>query len=125
MKTVKPENQEFEHSVGKSTLCRIDWKSWDKELPPKCTSIYIIIKLESGYYPVTGIYTETVIPAVDGVFPETKWKKVQFDDLDFPEIFIPPHNDDNYERLIAWGKLKSIIPLGIECEICHELRCIC
>ena len=123
MKTKRPENPEFARAVGKSTLLRIDWKNWKKEVPTSGQDIWVIIRLQDGYYPVMGTYFDEVIPASkDGHFPESRWRSVRFQDFGLPDIYI---GNKEAKRLVAWGVNRSIVRLGKDCKKCKRLECSC
>ena len=106
------ENPDFVRAVGKSSLLRIDWKSW-KEMPKSGDKIWVILRLKKGYYPVTGTYFDEVIPASkDGHFPASRWKQIKFDDFGIPDIFVGPSHDKNQKRLVAWGVHRGVIRLA-------------
>lgn len=124
-KNKKLENPEFAKAVGKSTLLRIDWKDWKKELPPTGVPIWIVIRLSDGYYPVTATYIDEHIPASkDGECAASRWQRIMFDEY-LPDIFIGNTKDKNAKRLIAWGRNKGIIQLGTDCHVCKRLDCAC
>lgn len=123
MKKKKLENLEFAKAAGQSTLLRIDWKDWKKEIPNSGQDIWIVIKLTDGYYPVRGTYWDETLPASkDGTFSKTRWQSVRFDDYFLPEIYI---GNKEQKRLIAWGAHKAFVRLGKDCKKCKQLRCIC
>ena len=106
------DNPDFKFAVGKSSILRIDWKSWD-EFPESGQDIWVVLRLKNGFYPVTGTYFDEVIPASkEGNFPETRWRSVKFHDFGIPEIYVGKHHDANQKRLIAWGVHKGIIRLA-------------
>lgn len=111
-KPKKLDNPDFKFAVGKSSLLRIDWQSWDT-LPKSGQDIWVVLRLQNGFYPVTGTYFDETIPASkDGHFPETRWKSIKFHDFGIPEIYVGKHHDKNQKRLIAWGAHKGIVRLG-------------
>lgn len=118
-------NPEFANPVGKSSLLRIDWKSWKDECPKNGTSIWVILKFTNGYVPVTGTYLDHTLPASsDGHFPETRWRSVKFDDFEYPDIFVGMR-DKNEKRMIAWGVHRGVVSLGTDCKKCKMLQCNC
>jgi len=106
-------NNDFLKAVGKSSILRIDWKSWN-ELPNSGCRIWIVVRLDKEVVVVTGTYFDETIPASkDGHFPETRWRQVKFDEFGFPDTFVgPDHRDKNAKRLVAWGYHKGIIRLA-------------
>ena len=125
-KTKKQEisNIDFADAVGKSSLLRIDWKSWDT-LPENGMDIWVVVRLDKGYYPFTATYHDEIIPNTDN-FPETRWRQIKFHDFEMPDVFVGLyHEDKNFERLIAWGTHRGIVRLGVDCPICKQLQCIC
>jgi len=90
----KLEGSELAKAIGTYTYLRILWKDWKKELPPLHKQIFVIIRLESGYYPTTA---ELIGP------PEIQI--VRFDDSTLPDIYL---RDKETKRLIAWGVLQKI-----------------
>ena len=120
----KLENPDFARPVGKSSILRIDWKSWDKETPKSGQEIWVILKLKNGYYPVTGTYFDETLPA-NGPFKESRWRQIKFHDFGIPDIFVKPHCDKNQKRLVAWGSHKGVVRLGKNCKKCGCLPCKC
>lgn len=100
-KKAKLENPQFAKAVGTTTFLRLDWQSWDS-LPPENTQIFVIVRLENGYYPMTATYYDEVIPA-KGPFKASRWQQVKFDDA-IPTIFL---GNKEAKRLIAWARLKE------------------
>jgi hypothetical protein len=119
----KLENFAFSRAVGKSTLLRIDWKDWNKELPKSGAQIWVVIRLENGFYPVQGTYWDETLPAsADGKFPSSRWQSVKFTDYGVPEIYL---RSKEQKRLRAWGYNVAAITLGKECKKCKRLECAC
>jgi len=100
--TIKLENPEFAKVVGTTTFLRLDWQSWDK-LPPKNQQIFVIVRLDNGYYPVTATYLDETLPA-NGPFKASRWQQVKFDDS-IPMVFL---GSKDAKRLIAWARLIKI-----------------
>ena len=97
--TTKLENPEFAKAVGTTTFLRLDWQSWDK-LPPQNQQIFVIVRLDNGYYPVTATYLDEILPA-NGPFKASRWQQVKFDDS-IPMVFL---GSKDAQRLIAWARL--------------------
>jgi hypothetical protein len=110
----KQENLDFAHPVGKSSILRIDWKSFKKEMPKSGQDIWVVLKARNGYHVVTGTYFNEVIPASkDGNFPETTWKIIKFHDFGCPDILVgKQYANKNQKRLMAWGVNRGIIRLA-------------
>ena len=88
------EGSELAKAIGTYTYLRILWKSWKKELPPPHRQIFVIIRLEKGYYALSA----TVIdPTGVGL--------VRFDDSIIPDTYL---GGKDAKRLIAWGILQKI-----------------
>ena len=85
---------ELSRLVGKLTYFSILWKSWKAEMPPANEQIFVILKLDDGYFPVTAEFLDP-----------KNFKQIKFDDPVLPDIYF---GDKNTKRLIAWGKLKQI-----------------
>ena len=100
--TTKLENPEFAKAVGTTTFLRLDWQSWDK-LPPQNQQIFVIIRLDNGYYPVTATYLDEFFEA-KGPFTASRWQQVKFDDS-IPMIFL---GSKDAKRLIAWARLIKV-----------------
>ena len=115
MKKKPLENVEFAEAIGKSTLLRIDWLDWKKEQPKNGEDVWVVVKLENGYYPVRGTY-------FDETFFKSRWRSVKFFDAGIPDIFLKSEDDN---RLIAWGRNQTVVQIGIQCVICGELQCQC
>ena len=113
-KTEKQQNLDFAHPVGKSSILRIDWKSFKKEMPKSGQDIWVVLKARNGYHVVTGTYFNEVIPASkDGNFPETTWKIIKFHDFGCPDILVgKQYANKNQKRLMAWGVNRGIIRLA-------------
>lgn len=108
----KLENPDFAHPVGKSSILRIDWKSFKKELPKSGQDIWVVLKTKNGYLLANGTYFNEVIPA-SGPFEESRWKQIKFHDYGIPEILVgKEYADKNQKRLIAWGVNRGIIRLA-------------
>jgi hypothetical protein len=107
-------NADFANPVGKSSILRIDWKSFKKEMPESGQSIWVVLKAKNGYHVVTGTYFNEVIPASkDGHFPETTWKQIKFNDFGIPDILVgKEYSDKNQKHLVAWGVNRGIIRLA-------------
>jgi hypothetical protein len=118
----KLKNQDFSRSVGKSSLIRIDWKSWTEEVPQSGQDIWVVVKLEKGYYPVTGYYVDHTIPPTKGFPKGSRWISVRFHEFGIPEIF---KGSRDWKRLIAWGIHKGVVRLGKDCNKCGHLYCSC
>lgn len=95
-KRKKLENCHLAKMAGKTTRHIIKWISFKEERPPEDTLIFIIVKLDNGYYPVTGLY---IVYAPD---PKNRWEYIRFDDDTLPETYF---NTKDEKRLIAWGRL--------------------
>lgn len=80
--------------VGKKTFLELEWKSWKKELPPAYCQIFVILRLDKGYFPVTAEFLD----------PEN-FKVVKFDDFTLPDCYL--ESNEGW-RLHAWAKLKRI-----------------
>ena len=98
-------------AVGQSTLLRIDWKSFNDEMPKSGQDIFVIVKFSDGYSPLHAEYLDG-----DGF----KW--LRFRDSSMPHVY---HGSDDWKRMIAWGCLKPIIQLTKECPMCKQLQCQC
>lgn len=92
--TSKLENADLAGLIGKHTYLRILWKDWKKELPPANKQIFVIIQLDSGYYPVTAEFLDP-----------NHFKMIKFDDASLPSIYL---GDKETKRLVAWGVLRKI-----------------
>jgi hypothetical protein len=111
---------EFADAIGKTTVLALEWKDWEKELPESGDRVYIISKLEDGFYPVTGIYFDEIIPA-SGTFKKSRWQTVRIDDG--PMVIL---GGEDANRLIAWAKPKRIGKvLNEDCIICKKVLCCC
>ena len=110
----KQENLDFAHPVGKSSILRIDWKSFKKEMPKSGKDIWVILKVSNGYMVAQGTYFNEVIPASEnGTFPATTWKQIKFHDFGLPDILVgKEYADRNQKRLVAWGVHRGIIRLA-------------
>ena len=113
-KTKKIENADFANPVGKSSIIRIDWKSFKKEMPKSGQDIWVVLKVSNGYMVATGTYFNEVIPASkDGNFPDTTWKQIKFHDFGLPDILVgKEYADKNQKRLVAWGVNQGIVRLA-------------
>lgn len=110
----KQENLDFAHPVGKSSILRIDWKSFKKEMPKSGQDIWIVLKAKNGFMVAQGTYFNEVIPASkDGNFPETTWKQIKFHDFGIPDILVgKEYSDKNQKHLVAWGAHRGIVRLA-------------
>lgn len=123
MKKKKTDNPDFSKAVGKSSLLRIDWRDWSKELPTSGQDIWVVIRLKNGFYPVTGTYFDQTLPASkDGNFPQSRWRSVRFTEFGIPETFM---GSREWKRLIAWGVHRGVVRLAIDCPKCKRLQCSC
>lgn len=119
----KLDNFEFSRAIGKSTILRIDWKDWKKELPKAGSPIWIVVRLQNGYYPVQGTYLDETLPASEnGTFPASRWQSVRFNEYSIPEIYM---KSKEWKRLKAWGYNVAVIQLGKDCKKCKRLDCAC
>lgn len=107
-------NPDFAHPIGKSSILRIDWKSFKKEMPKSGQDIWIVLHCKDGYMVATGTYFNEVIPASkDGNFPETRWKQIKFHDFGIPDILVgKEYSDKNQKHLVAWGAHRGILRLA-------------
>jgi len=114
-------NPDFAKPIGKSSLLRIDWKSWDKEVPRHCEDIWVIIRLKKGYFPVTGTYFDQSFPAKEDM-PSARFRSVRFTEFGIPETFM---GSKDWKRLIAWGTHRGVVRLAKDCKKCKRLECVC
>ena len=106
------QNLDFAHPVGKSSILRIDWKSFKKEMPKSGQDIWVFLKARNGYMVVTGTYFNEVIPA-NGPFKASVWKQIKFHDFSIPDILVgKEYADKNQKHLVAWGVNRGIIRLA-------------
>lgn len=107
-------NLDFANPVGKSSILRIDWKSFKTEMPKKSQDIWVILKVRNGYIVAMGTYFDEVIPASkNGNFPETRWKQIKFHDFGIPDILVgKEYSDKNQKHLVAWGAHRGIVRLS-------------
>jgi hypothetical protein len=106
------------NAVGQTTLLRIDWKSWKDEMPKSGRDIIVICRYEDGYSPLHAEYwDERLSPGPNGRF-----QSVKFRDSGMPRIFL---NDENWDKMVAWGYLKQVFALTKKCPICKNLQCQC
>lgn len=110
----KQENLDFAHPVGKSSILRIDWKSFKKEMPRSGQDIWVVLSVTNGYMVTQGTYFDEVIPASkEGNFPETRWKQIKFHDFGIPDILVgKQYSDKNQKHLVAWGAHRGVIRLA-------------
>jgi hypothetical protein len=85
---------EFANVVGNTIFLKLEWKSWEDELPPAYEQIFVILRLDKGYYPLTAEFLD----------PEN-FKYVKFDDPRIPDCYL---DSNEGWRLHAWAKLKRI-----------------
>jgi hypothetical protein len=85
---------EFANVIGTTTFLKLDWKSWKDELPPAYQQIFVILRLDKGYYPVTAEFLDP-----------KNFKVVKFDDFTLPDCYL--ESKEGW-RLHAWAKLKKI-----------------
>lgn len=113
-KNKKLENSDFARAVGKSSILRIDWKSFKKETPKSGQDLWVVLKVRNGYLIATGTYFNEVLPASkDGHFPATTWKQIKFHDFGIPDILVgKEYADKNQKRLVAWGVHRGVIRLA-------------
>ena len=113
-KKKKQENLDFAHPIGKSSILRIDWKSFKKEMPRSGQDIWVVLRVKNGYMIGTGTYFDEVIPAsTDGHFPDTRWRQIKFNDFGIPDILVgKQYSDKNQKRLVAWGAHRGIVRLA-------------
>lgn len=103
-------NQDFAKAAGKYSVIRIDWKNWKKELPKSGQDIWVVIRLDNGYYPVTGTYFDETFPASkDGVVPKSRWQSVKFTEGSIPDTFM---GSKDWKRLVAWGVQSGVVRLS-------------
>jgi|FAXJ01.1.fsa_nt_gi hypothetical protein len=111
-KKLKIENPDFAHPIGKSSILRIDWKSFEKEMPLSGQDIWVVLRVKNGYIIRTGTYFNEVIPA-NGPFKASIWKQIKFHDLGLPDILVgKEYADKNQKRLVAWGAHRGIVRLA-------------
>jgi hypothetical protein len=96
MKKKPLENADLAERVGNYTYLKILWKSWKKELPPAYKLIFVIVKLDKGYYPLTAEFMD----------PQN-FQVVKFDDFTMPDIYL---GTKDAKRLVAWGVLEKHTP---------------
>jgi hypothetical protein len=121
MKKSKLENAEYAKSVGKSTFLKLNWVSW-KTLPKSHQKIFVILRLDKGYYPMTAIYCDEILPT-NGSLKKSHWRIVKFDECLIPEIYLGSKDE---KRLIAWaGFYKVGEVLNDTCLICRRKKCNC
>lgn len=109
------EGTKWSKAVGQSSLLRVDWKSFDEELPKFGEDIVVIFKFKDGYGPLHAEYI------CDGT-ENSAWKEVRF-----REPFIGPiySGSKQWKDMIAWGRFKVVIELTKECPVCKNLQCQC
>jgi hypothetical protein len=114
MKSKKIVNPDFAKPIGKSSILRIDWKSFKTETPRSGQAIWVVLHVKNGYEVATGTYFDEVIPASkDGNFPETRWKQIKFNDFGIPDILVgKEYADKNQKHLVAWGAHRGIVRLA-------------
>ena len=101
----KIEYPELAKAVGHTTFLRLDWKDWKVEQPKSGEEIYVIVKAENGFIPLTGEYWDVTLPASkDGHFKQSRWRSVKFHSLACCELFLD--NKLDAKLLIAWAKAK-------------------
>ena len=114
-------SSDLENAIGKTTIVKLTWKDWAKELPENGDRIYVIIKAKNGLVPVTGMYLDETLPA-NGPFPESRWQTVRFDDAIGTAIL----GGEGGECLVAWARPKKVGKLlNDSCLICKEFPCCC
>ena len=110
MKKKEIVNLDFARAVGKSSLLRIDWKSWKTEMPKSGQDIWVVLRMSNGYSVLTGTYFDEVIPA-RGPFKESRWKQIKFHDGMSEMLVGKEYADKNQKRLVAWGAHRGVIRL--------------
>lgn len=106
-------------AVGQSSLVRIDWKSFDDEIPKSGDNILVVYKFVDGYAPIHAEFLDYADSDIDAM---KKFKEVRFREAFLGPIFL---GSSQAKRLIAWGKLKPVIELTKECSVCKMLQCQC
>lgn len=91
-------NPQWSRAAGKVTLLKLEWKSWKKELPKSGDDIYLIVKFNDGYLPVTGTYISQMLPA-NGPLKALRWSEVR---MYGGNLIL--ENKADFRRLIAWAK---------------------
>lgn len=92
-KSAKLEGTNLPKLVGKWSYVKVFWNSWKDKLPPAYQQIHIILRLDKGYYVVTGEYLD----------PE-HFQYVKFDNHAIPDTYLGTKDG---KRLIAWGELEK------------------
>ena len=108
----KLEGKEWSRMVGKTTLIRVDWKSFDDEFPKHGEDIVVILKCKDGYGPFHAEYLQS----------GENWKEVRFREPMFPTIYM---GSKEWKRLVAWGRFKVVKQITEECPMCKQLICQC
>lgn len=108
----KQDGREWSRMVGKTTLIRVDWKSFNDELPKHGEDIVVILKSNDGYGPFHAEYLEL----------GDKWKEVRFREPQFPTFYF---GGKEWKRMVAWGRFKVVKQKTEDCPICKQLQCQC
>ena len=95
---MKLENTHLAKKAGTTSYLKVDWISFKKKRPPVNETIFIILRLRNGYYPVLGEYRKENISTI-------KYESIHFLSSLIPEIFFGTKDE---KRLIAWGALDDV-----------------
>ena len=108
----KLEGMEWSKMIGKTTLLRVDWKSFKDELPKHGEDIVVILKCKDGYGPFHAEYIKD----------DKNWSRTRFREPAFPDIYM---DSKEYKRMVSWGRFKVVKQKTKECTICKQLICQC